>query len=297
MCCSYVSRMPKPGETIEGHKFEVGFGGKGANQCIMAAKLGATTAMIARVGDDTFGSSTIENFKENGVDISKVMVTSNISTGVAPIIVNDEGENSIVIVSGANKLLSIDDVKAAGNMMSNAKVVACQLEIPLESVYAALKTAKEFGAKTILNTAPANKDLDVSIFKFVDILCLNETETEIMTGLAVSNVDEAKKSACILAEKGPEYVLITLGKQGAVIAGKDGKPPVHVEGVSVKAVDTTGAGDAFVGSIAYFMAKHPQLLFAEIVKRSCHVAAVSVCRKGTQKSYPSAEDLPKDLFQ
>ncbi|XP_019623190.1 PREDICTED: ribokinase-like isoform X1 [Branchiostoma belcheri] len=293
---SYVSRLPKPGETIHGNKFSLGFGGKGANQCVMAARLGAATAMVAKVGDDVFGSNFIQNFKDNGVNVDNVEVTKEASTGVAPIAVNEDGQNSIIIVSGANLKLTAADVKEHESVITQAKVLICQLEIQPETSLEALRIGKQHGVTTILNPAPAEASLDPELYKLSDIFCPNETEAEILTGLPVTTAEEAEKAADVLLDKGCEKVIITLGEKGCLCKSSVSEKGIHVPARKVSPVDTTGAGDAFVGSLAYYMACHKDLRLEEVIQKACHISSISVCSPGTQTSFPYRKDLPKDLF-
>ncbi|XP_002740450.1 ribokinase-like [Saccoglossus kowalevskii] len=293
---SYVPRLPKPGETIHGTKFSVGFGGKGANQCVMAARLGVKVAMVSKVGDDSFGHDTIKNFQTNNVNTNHVSMTKEAATGVAPITVNTEGQNSIVIVSGANMLITEDDAKSALSQMPDLKVVICQLEISPHTSLAAMKYAKEKGILTIFNPAPAIPELDSQFYKYADIFCPNETETELLTGLPVTNITEAEKAALALLDKGCSKVVITLGTQGSVVVTSETRKAIHIPTNKVKAIDTTGAGDAFIGSLAYYLAHYPALPLEECIKRASHIASVSVCGAGTQTSFPWKKDLPSELF-
>ena len=179
---AYVPRLPAPGETIHGDKFQVGFGGKGANQCVMAAKMGARTAMVGKVGTDSFGSDTFKNFKDVGVDVTHLLTTDAAATGVAPIAVDASGQNSIIVVNGANDLLTVEEVEAASDMLSNAKVIITQLEIKREVTLRAMQIGKAAGVTTIFNPAPAQADLASEFFTVPDIICLNETETELVIG-------------------------------------------------------------------------------------------------------------------
>ncbi|XP_064623530.1 ribokinase-like [Lineus longissimus] len=293
---SYVPRLPKAGETLHGHKFAIGFGGKGANQCVVASRLGTTTAMVAKLGDDTFGHDYIQNFKDNSVNIDHVSVTKEASSGVAPIAVNDDGQNAIVIVSGANLKLSEEDLNKAENIIKSSKVMVCQLEVRPEITLAALRMAKKHGVTSILNPAPSQPSLDPEMFQTCDIFCPNETETEILTGLPVSSVDDAKTATKALLDRGCKMVIITLGSQGCVLASKDKPEAVHILARSVTPVDTTGAGDAFVGALASYLAKYPDLGMEETIRRSCEIATISVQAPGTQTSYPWKKDLPSELF-
>ncbi|KAK7103725.1 hypothetical protein V1264_018570 [Littorina saxatilis] len=292
---SFTQRQPRPGETIHGNKFLMGFGGKGANQCVMAAKLGAKTAMVAKLGKDFYGDNTLENFQNVGVNKDHVSQTDEASSGVASIIVSEDGQNSIVIVAGANLLLSEGDVAKATELIGNAKVVLCQLEVPQATSLAALKLAKSSGVFTIFNPAPAAENLDADFYTSCDILCANESEAEMLTGVTVSDVDSAQRAAEMLRSKGCETVIITLGERGSVLtsAQHDG---VLVPVSSIKAVDTTGAGDSFIGALAYYRALMPTLPLLDAVTRANTVASISCQAAGTQSSFPTASQLPKDLM-
>lgn len=291
---SYTSRLPKPGETIHGHKFSIGFGGKGANQCIAATRLGAATSMVAMVGEDSFGHNYLENFRINHVDTKYVGVTKEAATGVAPIAVDDSGENCIIIVAGANLKMTPADVLKAEDIIRNACVMVCQGEITMEATLTALTLARKFKVKTVMNAAPANADLDPEIVKNSDIFCVNESEAEVLTGIEVKSIVDAQSAAEGLLSQGCGSVIITLGGDGALysIQGQH----EHIPAEKVTPVDTTGAGDAFVGALAYYLAYHPSLTMTEMIQRSCKIATVSVQAPGTQSSYPKKDDLPVELF-
>ncbi|KAJ8308715.1 hypothetical protein KUTeg_013589 [Tegillarca granosa] len=236
---SYVSRLPKAGETITGKKFNIGFGGKGANQCVCSSRLGAKACMVGKVGNDTFGTGMIQNFKENNVNVDYVSTTEEAFTGAAPIAVNDEGQNSIIVILGANLLLSVEDINAAESLISSSKVVVCQLEIKPETTLAALKLAKKHNVKSIFNPAPAQSGLSDEYFTACDYFCPNETEAEILSGVPVKCIKDAEKAIEIFLEKGCKTVIITMGELGAVFASQENKTPVHVPATPVTAVDTT----------------------------------------------------------
>ncbi|KAM4692715.1 ribokinase isoform 1-T2 [Discoglossus pictus] len=293
---SVTPRLPKAGETIHGTKFFIGFGGKGANQCIQAARLGAKAAMVCKVGKDSFGDNYIENFKKNKVSTDFAGQTADAATGAASIIVNAEGQNAIVIVAGANLLLDSEDLKKASGVISRAKVMVCQLEITSEVSLQALKMARASGVKTVFNPAPATADLDPQFFTYSDIFCCNESEAEILTGISVSSPGAAGDAGSVLLDRGCRLVIVTLGSEGCVILSQVERAPKHIPAKKVTAVDTTGAGDSFVGALAFYIAHYPQLSIEEMVKRSNHIASVSVQAAGTQSSYPSRSDLPKEMF-
>lgn len=289
---SYVPRLPKMGETLHGDRFQMGFGGKGANQAVMAAKLGGDVAMVTKLGDDIFGRDTLQNFERLGVDISHVHITDQAFSGVAPIAVDADGNNSIIIVTGANDLLTEEEIEAARPAIAAAAIVVCQLEIPLPITLAALRIAREEGVTAIFNPAPARPGLPDELYRLSDIFCPNETETELLTGMPVSTLAEAEAAALTLLARGAGAVVLTLGERGALLVNEEGA--IHVPTNNVTALDTTGAGDAFVGSLAYFLALGKPM--TDAIARANRIAAVSVQGAGTQSSFPMAADLPGDLF-
>ncbi len=286
-----VPRLPAPGETLIGSLFSMGFGGKGANQAVMAARLGAKVAVVTKVGKDIFGTDTLNNYKAQGIDTTFVMVDEERFSGVAPITVDDHtGQNSIVIVPGANDGLSPADARAAASAIQNAQILICQLEIPLETTLEAFRIAKEAGTvRTILNPAPAQA-LPDELLRLTDIIAPNETETALLTGLPVQSDAQAVEAARALRARGPGTVILTLGARGALFIEGEGDP-VFVAAQQVQAVDSTGAGDAFVGSLAYFLGSGQPMRAA--VERACAVATRSVLKIGTQKSFPYAADIPE----
>uniref|UniRef100_A0A1A7XIN9 Ribokinase n=2 Tax=Iconisemion striatum TaxID=60296 RepID=A0A1A7XIN9_9TELE len=293
---SQTPRLPKAGETIHGHKFFIGFGGKGANQCIQAARLGVQTAMICKVGKDFFGDNYIQNFKDNNVSTDFVWQTSDAATGAASITVNDAGENAIVIVAGANMLLGGDELQKALPAIRKAKVLVCQLEIDPQTSLQALQMARDNKVKTIFNPAPAIPDLDYKFYQVSDVFCCNESEAELLTGCSVNNVEEAHRAAQELLSRGCGAVIVTLGPQGCVVLKAQEKTSTHVPASAVAAVDTTGAGDSFIGALAFYLAVHPMMTLEEMARRANQVASVSVQTSGTQTSFPFKQNLPAKLF-
>lgn len=293
---SQAPRLPKAGETIHGHKFFIGFGGKGANQCVQAARMGAKTAMVCKVGRDVFGNDYIQNFKNNGISTAYVEQTENAATGAASIIVNDTGENAIVIVAGANMLLGQEELQRAQSAIVNAKVLVCQLEINPDASLQALRMAKENHVKTIFNPAPAIADLHSDFYKASDVFCCNESEAELLTGLSVTSVEDASRVGLELLRRGCASVIVTLGPQGCVVCQSTNTAPKHIPTTAVTAADTTGAGDSFIGALAFYMAQYPTMPLEEMARRANLVAAVSVQTVGTQTSFPFQKDLPTELF-
>jgi ribokinase len=290
---SYVPRLPRMGETLHGSRFHMGFGGKGANQAVMAAKLGAEVAMVTKLGRDIFGENTLKNFKSWGIDISHVLFTDKAFSGVAPIAVDPEGHNAIIIVTGANDLLSGEEIEAARPVIASAQILVCQLEIPLETTLAAMRMAREEKVTTIFNPAPARPELPVELYRLSDIFCPNESETELLTGLQVSTTEQAAMAARELLARGAGKVILTLGESGSLLV--TGQEVSHVPAIKVKAVDSTGAGDAYVGSLAFFLAAGKPI--PEAMRRANHIAAISVQSSGTQSSFPRAEELPAELMR
>ncbi|CAF2106016.1 unnamed protein product [Rotaria magnacalcarata] len=293
---SYVDRTPKIGETIEGKKFEKGFGGKGANQCVQAAKLGGKVAMIGKLGNDIFGKEYLESLKQLGINTDHVSITDEAATGVAPIIVDKDGQNSIIVILGANLLLNEDDIQKAEDIIRQSKVVVCQLEIRLETVIKTFEIAKKYSVLSILNPAPMSVKLNQNLIKFADVICPNQTEAEILCGFNVETIDDAKEACKKLHELGCRIVIITMGSQGAVVSnGHDQCEHVEIEKCS-SVCDSTGAGDSFVGTLALLMAREEKMPLKEQVKRACRVASQSVEKTGTQTSYPTTDELRFNLF-
>lgn len=282
---SYVPRLPVLGETLHGSRFRMGFGGKGANQAVMAAKLGGAVTMVSKVGRDMFGDNTLENFRAVGVDTEHVHFTDEAFSGVAPIAVDEQGNNAIVIVTGANDLLTVSEIEAARGAIEGAAILVCQLEIPMALNLAALRIARQAGVTTLVNPAPARPELPTELYTLSDLFCPNEPETALLTGTDVGTVEEAIAAAEVLRDRGARKVLLTLGERGSVLVTEHGHTHVPVEPVT--AVDTTGAGDCFVGSLAYLIAAGTPL--PEAMARANRVAAVSVQSPGTQTSFPDAE--------
>jgi len=277
---TFADRFPKPGETIFGNKFDLGFGGKGANQAVAARLCGAEVFMVARVGSDLFGPATIENFRKQGIDPTHVKQIEGLSSGVAPIFVEPNGQNRILVVKGANDALKPADVDAAAETLKSADCIVLQFEIPLETVYYTIEFARKHGIRCILNPAPA-QPVDLSALKDLDYFVPNESEAETITGGPVKNVDDAKKCAAKLVAGGIRRVIITLGANGSLLASRDGSE--HVPSFAVNAIDSTGAGDAFIGSFAVFLGEGvPE---KDAVRRANLYAGLSTTGVGTQKSF------------
>lgn len=276
----FSEQFPKPGETIFGQRFDLGFGGKGANQAVAARLCGAEVFMVARVGDDLFGPATVKNFENLGIDAVHVRQVSGVSSGVAPIFVDPSGQNRIIVVKGANDALKPADVDAAADMLKAADCIVLQFEIPLETVYYTIKFARKNGIRCILNPAPA-QPIDLKALAALDYFVPNESEAEAISGMPVRNLDDAKRCAGALLSRGIRRVIITLGSNGVLLAASDAME--HVPAFTVKSVDSTGAGDAFIGSFATFLCEG--LPEREAIKRANLYAGLSTTGVGTQKSF------------
>jgi ribokinase len=277
--------FPRPGETIFAPAFHLGFGGKGANQAVAASLCGARVSMVARVGNDLFGPAHLENFGRHGIDTTHVKLTPGVSSGVAPIFVDSSGQNRILVVKGANDRLSPADIDAAAETIRGADCVVLQLEIPLETVYHTLRLARRHGVRSILNPAPGQA-LDLAEVANADYVIPNETEAEAIGGMPVGSPDEARACARSLRERGLRGVIVTLGANGA-LWGDEHMPPHRV-----CPVDTTGAGDAFIGAFAAFLAGGDGE--AEAIRKANVYAAMSTLGIGTQSSFATRERFEEE---
>ncbi|KAF8362418.1 hypothetical protein PRIPAC_89341 [Pristionchus pacificus] len=290
---SYTTRFPRPGESIRGKSFQQGAGGKGANQAVAAALLGARVSMIGKVGDDIFADFNLTSLKKAGVETAAVQRVAGSTTGTATITVSEEGggENSIVVTLGANMEMSPETADGAEAVIAPGGILLCQAEIPDAATKRALEIGRKHGVTTFLNPAPGDPAMDQSMLAFVDIVCVNENEAEFITGIASPNPAEAEKAARAMLERGPRVAIITLGPQGCLLAEKDeGVITVSLlPGEKVAAVDTTGAGDCFCGSFVALLAAGIPL--KEAAARSVKIASISVTKIGTQSSYSSRAEL------
>ncbi len=277
---TFSDRFPKAGETIFGQKFDLGFGGKGANQAVASRLCGADVFMVARVGDDLFGPATILNFKKLGIDATNVEQIKGVSSGVAPIFVEPSGQNRIFVVKGANDLLKPADVDAAADLLRTVDCMVLQFEIPLETVYYSVSFARKNHIRCIVNPAPA-QPIDMNALRGLDYFVPNESEAETITGVPVRNVDEAKKCAERLLAGGINRIIVTLGANGSLLASHEGME--HIPAFAVNSIDSTGAGDAFIGSFAVFLGEG--LPEREAVRRANLYAGLSTTGVGTQKSF------------
>ncbi len=281
---TYIERLPVQGETLEAPDFALGCGGKGANQAVAAAKLGSEVLMVTKVGDDIFADNTLANFRRFGIDTRHVTRAPGRSSGVAPIFVQPDSHNSILIVKGANAALGPADIQAAEADLRDCALIVLQLEIALETVYAAIDCGQRLGLPVLLNPAPAVADLSAAHLARLDYFVPNETELALVSGLPVADRDSAFAAARVLAGRGIRHVVVTLGAAGALYVGEEGE--FSLPGQRVAALDTTGAGDAFIGCFAH--GRVQGLGLREAMQRAVAYSALSVTGRGTQTSYPEA---------
>ncbi|KWW21323.1 ribokinase [Peribacillus simplex] len=289
---SYIVDMPKEGETLEAPDFKMGFGGKGTNQAVAAAKMGSKVMMVTKVGDDLFADNTIKNLESHGIDTEFTSKVTGTSSGVAPIFVDQESKNRILIIKGANQHLLPADVDRAAGKLKTASLIILQLEIPLPTVYRAIDFGREHNIPVIVNPAPASKELDFDYVCKSDFFIPNESELEILTNMPVATDEQIKEAASILINKGVENVIVTMGNRGVMWITKE--KSVKVASQKVTAVDTTGAGDAFIGCFAHFLVQNGDVLQA--IKKAAAFAGLSVTKRGTQSSYPTSVELEAFLM-
>lgn len=289
---TYLRKMPDEGETIEAASFEIHHGGKGANQAVAAAKLGSDVLMVGKVGTDVFGDNALGNLQAQGIDTQHVTRVAEVSTGVATILVESSGDNRIMIVAGANDLLRPADIDAAADDLTQCDFMLLQLEVPLETIYHAIRFAAAIGKQVVLNPAPARPEWDPIALQQVAFLVPNQTELGQLAGLPVATLPEieAAARALILAHAGAGNggkVIATMGADGALVVTS--RSSSHIAGVGVQPVDTTGAGDAFIGSFAHFYARSRDVV--EAANHAAHYAAASITRRGAQSSYADAAEF------
>ncbi len=281
-----ASRLPRAGETLIGQTFSTVPGGKGANQAVASARLGADVAMIGCVGTDAYGTQLRDALLVEGIDCRAVSRAEG-SSGVALIVVDDSSQNAIVIVAGSNGELTPGSLQAFDAVLQSADVIVCQLEVPMDTVGFTLKRGHELGKTVILNPAPASAPLPAEWYASIDYLIPNESEATALSGITVDSLDSAKLAATHLIKAGAGKVIITLGSQGALFA--DGQAFEHLQAPEVKAVDTTAAGDTFVGGFAAALAGGKNE--AEAIRFGQVAAALSVTRAGAQPSIPTLHDV------
>lgn len=279
---AYMERLPRPGETVSGRLFVTGPGGKGSNQAVAAARLGADVTFIGRVGQDVFAESALNTWRQEGINTDYVIRDPQHATGVAPIWVDDSGENSIVVVLGANLAMQQSDVDAAADVIASADVLICQLEINYNIVEYALRVAKQKGIRTILNPAPAGR-IDSQVLALADYLTPNETELEALSGMSGA----VEPAARALLTRDDQIVVVTVGAQGAQWVSRTGSSRLPAFPVNV--VDTTGAGDAFSGGFAVALAEGRSL--EDAITFANATAGLCVTRPGTAPSMPTRAEV------
>ncbi|PSW20668.1 ribokinase [Photobacterium sanctipauli] len=287
-----VASFPRPGETLHGHSYAVIPGGKGANQAVAAARLGADIAFIAAVGDDSFGHNIRKDFEKDGMNIEAVMVEPNMPTGIAMIQVAATGENSIAISAEANGCLTPARIEPHHHLIENADTLLMQLETPIKTIEAAASVAKRAGTQVVLNPAPAQA-LSDDLLQLIDMITPNETEAELLTGIKVHDTTSAQQAADALHAKGIKLVMITLGSQGVWIS-ENGKGK-QVPGFRVEAKDTTGAGDTFNGALLTGLQEGRAI--DEAIRFAHASAAISVTRVGAQTSIPHRREVERFLIE
>lgn len=280
-------RLPRAGETLAGQSFVTVPGGKGANQAVAAARLGASVAMIGCVGGDAYGQQLRSALLAEGIDCQAVTAIEGESTGVALIVVDDNSQNAIVIVAGGNGHVTSDVVDRFDGLLSQAEVIICQLEVPTATVGHVLKRGRELGKTVILNPAPASGPLPVEWYAWIDYLIPNESEATALTGLPVDSVATADAAATALMASGVGKVIVTLGEQGALFASR--AHSAHFPAPKVKPVDTTAAGDTFVGGFAAALAEGKSE--SDAIRFGQIAAALSVTRSGAQPSIPTVNEV------
>ncbi|MCQ3937497.1 MAG: ribokinase [Chloroflexi bacterium] len=293
-------RFPQPGETLGGEDLQIIPGGKGANQAVAAARQGVKTAMLGRVGSDSFAAFLLDNLKSNNVDTSRVMPTDS-ATGAAIIVVDANGQNSIVLSPGANGRVSPADVETAS--FPDFKLLLLQLEIPAPAVLRAAQKAREHGLTVVLNPAPANP-LPDELLANVDILIPNESELSLLTGMPVDDVSSAERAAKEILKRGVKTVIVTLGGRGALLVM--GAGAAHINTYKVDVVDTTAAGDAFIGGFAAKLLEsggspadmqEQTLALQNAVRYGCACGALAATKFGAQPSLPAKDEVEKFLNQ
>ncbi len=283
-----ADRLPVPGETVIGGTFFMNPGGKGANQAVAAARLGGKVTFIAKTGNDVFGKQSLELFKSEGINTEYIFSDQKNPSGVALITVDSNGENCIVVASGANASLSPADMESAKNEIEQGEIVLMQLEIPIETVEYATEMASKNGIKVVLNPAPA-RALSDKLLKSVYIITPNKSEAEILSGIKVYDWESAKKAAEVIRVKGVNIVVITLGDLGALVC--DNGTFHQVNAVKVDAIDTTAAGDTFCGALCVGISEGKSIV--DSVKMAAKASALTVTRMGAQSAIPFRSELSK----
>jgi ribokinase len=286
-----TNRFPLPGETILGGEFSIFQGGKGANQAVAARRAGGDVYFICSVGNDLFGNNAIKHYQEEGIDTTAIVQDAVAPTGVAVITVNSEGENSIIVASGANARLNVDQVEEAIKKISDCNWIITQLETPLEVIFYLSSYARKNKKHLILNPAPA-AILPDEVYQGLFLITPNETETQFLTGIEVIDEDSAKQAAAIFKSKGVQNTMITLGSKGAYVSTDFFTG--FVDAIQVKAVDTTAAGDVFNGALAIALSEGQD--WKQAAEFACKAASISVTKMGAQTSAPTRKEIEINSF-
>jgi ribokinase len=281
-----TGHIPKPGETVLGNHFFMNPGGKGANQAIAVSRLGGKVSFVGKIGNDVFGKQARQLFDEEGIETQFLIEDEDTPSGIALITVDKEGENSIVVAPGANSQLSNDDITTYFDKHTLAGILLIQLEIPMHTVQKAAECAKQNNMYVIVNPAPANEDIQ-RIYHLIDIITPNISEAEILTGISINNIYDVKNAASKLVELGVKNVIITLGKDGALIL--ENNIFTHVPAPEVEVIDTTAAGDVFNGALAVYLSQGKCLI--DSVNFACRAASISVTRLGAQSTIPYRSEV------
>jgi ribokinase len=280
-------KIPSVGETILGNKYNVGPGGKGCNQAIVIARLGGKVNFISKIGKDSYGELALNTLKKNNINIENIIQDEKLQTGVAGILVDqNSGKNAINVIVGAPSSLKLSEIEKQINLIKSSKIFLTQLEVPKDVTLHCLKTAKENGCITILNPAPAS-EISKAFYNNIDFFTPNETEAEFYTGIKITNEQEAKQAAEKLLNLGIKKVIITLGEKGLFYT--DGKEEIYLKASSVKAIDTTGAGDAFNGGLAFGLSKDKPI--NECLDLANKVAGISTTKLGAGDAMPFLKDI------
>lgn len=285
-------RLPKPGETVGDGIFAKANGGKGANQAIAAARAGGNVVFISCLGNDDFAPAILSDFKIDQIDTQFIFIEENVATGIALILVDDNGENCISVAPGANHMLNIEHITKAEAIIKESEIILLQLEIPIDSVLYAIELAHKHNKKVLMNPAPA-RYIDDMHMAMIHSLVLNEIETEFLTGLPVVTDAQIREAAKVLLEKGPQNIVITLGAKGAFVKNSD--KDEFLPAFKVDAVDTTAAGDVYCGNLAVALLEGKSIF--EAVKFAAAASAISVTRLGAQPSAPSRNETIEFLNQ
>ncbi len=281
------NKIPSIGETILGDKYNIGPGGKGCNQAIAITRLGGKVNFISKIGKDAYGQLAINTLNKNNIDTSTIIQSPDHQTGVAGIMIDKKtGKNAINVITGAPSTLTIDDLNKNIDMIKNSKIFLTQLEIPKDVTLYSLKKAKENKVLTILNPAPAS-EISREFYNYIDYFTPNETEAEFYTGIKISSEKDAKKASIKLLNLGLKKIIITLGEKGLFYS--DGNEDIYLKATPVKAIDTTGAGDAFNGGLAYALSQNKSL--KDALNLANQVAGLSTLKLGAGNAMPYLKDL------